>query len=914
MKRLLLALLLGAGMVAGHTFAAPASGSAIVAELQKVSGILAVQYGDSAPGSGMPSRRLVSLHADTGEVYLLEAEEGADFLPKGVHAYQGKRVTVTGRVKSGSDLAKFASGPRRFAISGEVQVHASGASDLASQKYADPTPVARPFVSLLCKFADDPSEPQPIGYFVTMHSNTYPGFDHYMREASYGKTTLVGSNAFGWFTLPQPRSFYVPNNPTNEQSQQMLTNLADACSTVAKATVNFTPFFGINFMFNGPLDSAAWGGTSVLNLTADGTKSWPSTWMPYTGSGPERFGWNTHNIMAHELSHAFGAPHSQTPEGNEYGSSWDVVSAPGDNCTAAFTDAAYGCIGQSMNGYAKTTMDFLPDNRLVTHSLASGSRTYQLEELAQAPANTNPLVVRIPVAGSTTRLYTVEARRRQGYDQKLRTDGVIIHEIDTTRDRPAQVVPMDPANPGGAGGAWTVGKTFLNSSDNVLIQVVAATATGFSVNVGPAPAGTSSLGVSRTGSGAGSVTSSPAGIDCGTTCTAGFSTGTVVTLTAAASAGSTFHGWSGICSGTSTCTVTLDAAKRVTATFSASDVVSSNLAVYLAGTGTGTVTSNPFGINCGPVCSWDSVPGSASVTLVATPATGSTFAGWSGACTGTGNCVVTAATSRSITATFTGSSGSASNHTALWWNPAEAGWGVNFNHQGTTLFGTLFTYEASRAPMWLVMSAGAQQADGSFQGDLFQTTGPAFNANPFTPIGAANVTKVGTMSATFSSADAGVLTYTVNGVQVRKDIQRQVYDTRAATCTPTTGSRASATNYQDLWWNAAESGWGVNLTHQNNTIFATLFTYDATGKGLWLVMSAGTRQADGSYLGDLFQTSGPAFNTQPFTGVGVATVGTMRLRFTDGEHGTLTYTYNGIAVTKAITRQTFSTPVPLCAS
>jgi hypothetical protein len=95
-------------------------------------------------------------------------------------------------------------------------------------------------------------------------------------------------------------------------------------------------------------------------------------------------------------------------------------------------------------------------------------------------------------------------------------------------------------------------------------------------------------------------------------------------------------------------------------------------------------------------------------------------------------------------------------------------------------------------------------------------------------------------------------------------------------------------------------------------LFATLFTYDASGKALWLVMSSGARQADGSYLGDLFQTAGPAFNTDPFSGVTAATVGTMRLRFTDGNNGTLTYTYNGVTVTKAITRQLFSSPLPAC--
>jgi hypothetical protein len=260
----------------------------------------------------------------------------------------------------------------------------------------------------------------------------------------------------------------------------------------------------------------------------------------------------------------------------------------------------------------------------------------------------------------------------------------------------------------------------------------------------------------------------------------------------------------------------------------------------------------------------------------------------------------------------------ATNYTALWWNPAESGWGVNVNQQGDIAFATLFTYDASGNPMWLVMSNGARQGGAdTFVGDLYRTTGPAFNAVPFTPIGAANVTRVGTMSIAFSGADSATLTYDVNGAAVAKSIQKQVYGARAAQCRSTTESRAGATNYQDLWWNAAESGWGVNVTQQGEVLFATLFSYGADGKGLWLVMSAGTRQADGSYLGDLYRTTGPAFNAQPFTPIGagnVTQVGTMRFRFIDGVTGTLDYSVNGATVTKSITRQGFSSPVPLCAS
>jgi len=71
-----------------------------------------------------------------------------------------------------------------------------------------------------------------------------------------------------------------------------------------------------------------------------------------------------------------------------------------------------------------------------------------------------------------------------------------------------------------------------------------------------------------------------------------------------------------------------------------------------AGTGSGTVTSSPAGINCGATCSFGFTSG-ASVTLTATASAGSTFTGWSGACTGTGSCVVTMSAAKSVTATFT---------------------------------------------------------------------------------------------------------------------------------------------------------------------------------------------------------------------------------------------------------------------
>jgi hypothetical protein len=157
------------------------------------------------------------------------------------------------------------------------------------------------------------------------------------------------------------------------------------------------------------------------------------------------------------------------------------------------------------------------------------------------------------------------------------------------------------------------------------------------------------LTVVPAGTGTGTVTSSPAGISCGATCAASFAAGTLVTLTVAPSVTSMFAGWSGAgCTGTGSCAVTLNAAASVTATFTLKQVA---VTVTPAGAGTGTVSSSPAGISCGTTCTASFAYGS-TVTLTATPTSTSTFAGWSGACSGTSTCVVAPTAATAVTATF----------------------------------------------------------------------------------------------------------------------------------------------------------------------------------------------------------------------------------------------------------------------
>ena len=158
--------------------------------------------------------------------------------------------------------------------------------------------------------------------------------------------------------------------------------------------------------------------------------------------------------------------------------------------------------------------------------------------------------------------------------------------------------------------------------------------------------------VSRFGSGAGSVLSSPPGIDCGNDCIEPYASGTVITLVPFPAEGSVFAGWSGDCTGTSSCTLTIDADHSVTATFRARNAYT--LKVTLAGIGSGIVSSDPTGIKCPSGNCATSYDEGTEVQLSASPNPGYVFAGWSGACSGSkSSCAVTMDAAKSVTATFT---------------------------------------------------------------------------------------------------------------------------------------------------------------------------------------------------------------------------------------------------------------------
>jgi len=317
---------------------------------------------------------------------------------------------------------------------------------------------AHPYVTILCKFSDIADEPYPMStYKQWTTGTTSPSLDHYWRELSFGKMNVSGSALSGWYTLPYPLSHYGTGWPDLD-----LDGLARDCTSAADPDVDFPRFWGINMQFNGNI-KASLGGS--YTLTADGqTKTYGMTWL---------YPWNSLADYAHEDAHTLGLMHSGSSTGR--GSGWDVLSSGGPVHTIS---------------YNKDLLGWIPPARKLTVG-PNTTQTITLERLA-LPGTGNFLMAVIPIARAPGQFYTVEARRRVGYDagvsgesEGIPGDAVVLHRVDPAlSDLKAQVVDADNnGNLNDAGAMWTPGETFRDSANGITVTVNAQTATGFQVTI-----------------------------------------------------------------------------------------------------------------------------------------------------------------------------------------------------------------------------------------------------------------------------------------------------------------------------------------------------------------------------------------------------------------------------------------------
>ena len=415
-----------------------------------ITGVVTLVWGDGSPERPVSIGPLAILMDAAGHDVELKLDDSMLGRVGGLLSLNRRRVTVTG-------LWTTASAGRTTAAVVVTDLHfEDGLGPAAPEAVTG----AQPWVSIMCKFSDVSAEPQTLSYFQGMYASTYPGIDHFWRQVSYDNVNIVGSNASGWYTLPHPRSYYIVNDSAN------LDALFADCTGVADPYVNFAPYVGINMMFNDTLDCCAWGGGYWATL--DGvTKSWRVTWEP-------PWGYANSSVISHEMGHGFGLPHSSFDRSIVYDNCWDVMS---DTWNCNTMDPTYGKLGQHTISFHKDLLGWFRAPEKLTLNVGQ-STSASLERLA-TPGWPIAKMVQVPIAGSSSHFYTIEARQTVAYDGGLPGDAVIVHEVDTTQDIPAVVKGTN----GYAGAIWGVGSLFRDDANGIGMTVTAATPGGFTVAV-----------------------------------------------------------------------------------------------------------------------------------------------------------------------------------------------------------------------------------------------------------------------------------------------------------------------------------------------------------------------------------------------------------------------------------------------
>lgn len=449
---LLLILITAASLQAAPISSTPPIGLRPAADT--LSGWFTVFWTDGKPGTQL-SFEEYWLTADDGKMTRLQIDPALLQSAGGSNTLNGQRVTVQGTWLSNGSWQVTSLQP-------QVLAHAIGAP-------LKPVVIGpQPWITLLCKFSDIITETKPVTYFTQMYSSTYPGLDHYWREVSYDQANVMGSGSVThWYTLPHPRSYYLLANDMPDTSK-----LLQDCTAAVDADVYFPSYVGFNMMFNADFTVGVGGyGTTTLDGV---TRTWYRTWEP-------TWGFQNIAVIEHEMGHGFGLPHSSGNYGATYDNVWDVMSDTWFNCVL-LKDPVYGCVGQHTIAWHKDIEGWIATNKKAV--ISAGSRTTITLERSALPQTNNYLMVQLPVKGALDHFYTLEARRKVGYDVQLPGEGVIIHYVDTTRTIPARVIDIDNnGNTGDAGAMWVPGETFGDTVSGISVTVLSATATGYVVSV-----------------------------------------------------------------------------------------------------------------------------------------------------------------------------------------------------------------------------------------------------------------------------------------------------------------------------------------------------------------------------------------------------------------------------------------------
>lgn len=336
---------------------------------------------------------------------------------------------------------------------------------------------SRPVAVLLCQYADKPNTygytpatvlPMWLGQTITVNgANVDSSINGLVQDASLGSLNFNGTQAFGWFTLPNPLASYTTGDAAGN----------DCIAAAQQNGVNLQPFTYVAIYMNDALGDAQ-------------GESWTAT-LPGPPSPTNlnalivnQFGLTSPPLVLHEFGHILsnGGPHTDSASDALGGAAWY-----GDDPMNPFAGVPVrtSSVSPEWDASRREIMGFIPAASVMTFT--GGTQTYNISRLTQPLAGL-PTVIDIPLADGTK--YVVSARTSIGYDSYPRmpaspflgnsfpAEGVRI-ELWTSLQVDAHLEMSNPAgDPMSTDAVWLTGQTYTDAANGITITVVNFNSTG----------------------------------------------------------------------------------------------------------------------------------------------------------------------------------------------------------------------------------------------------------------------------------------------------------------------------------------------------------------------------------------------------------------------------------------------------